>query len=248
MEEVEEERREKEGELSLHPKAANNGVPHSQIEDSLSPIADPTDVTLASSSQSLTALTNKQRRRSYRITFPLQHLKAPLSLSVTRRPPSTTSGARRQSILNTRARSIHHHLKKATNQNMRAAGAPSSRAAAVGGGSDATAAATTKAAPAAPRLPSLRCRRCSVAASASSSSSDRVVTLLDYGAGNVRSVRNAIKRLGWTIKDVSFLSSLSSSLCLERRCPPPPSSPSSPSSSPPTPPDDNNNRPPNKHR
>lgn len=29
------------------------------------------------------------------------------------------------------------------------------------------------------------------------------VTLLDYGAGNVRSVRNAIKRLGYTIKDVS---------------------------------------------
>lgn len=29
------------------------------------------------------------------------------------------------------------------------------------------------------------------------------VTLLDYGAGNVRSVRNAIKRLGYEIKDVS---------------------------------------------
>lgn len=29
------------------------------------------------------------------------------------------------------------------------------------------------------------------------------VTLLDYGAGNVRSVRNAIKKLGFTIKDVS---------------------------------------------
>jgi hypothetical protein len=29
------------------------------------------------------------------------------------------------------------------------------------------------------------------------------VTLLDYGAGNVRSVRNAIKKLGYTIKDVS---------------------------------------------
>lgn len=29
------------------------------------------------------------------------------------------------------------------------------------------------------------------------------MTLLDYGAGNVRSVRNAIKKLGWTIKDVS---------------------------------------------
>jgi hypothetical protein len=31
------------------------------------------------------------------------------------------------------------------------------------------------------------------------------VTLLDYGAGNVRSVRNAIKKLGYTIKDVSSL-------------------------------------------
>ncbi|MED6134714.1 Imidazole glycerol phosphate synthase hisHF, chloroplastic [Stylosanthes scabra] len=35
-----------------------------------------------------------------------------------------------------------------------------------------------------------------------SSSSDSVVTLLDYGAGNVRSVRNAIKHLGFDIKDV----------------------------------------------
>ena len=32
-----------------------------------------------------------------------------------------------------------------------------------------------------------------------------VVTLLDYGAGNVRSVRNAIRFLGFDIKDVSFL-------------------------------------------
>lgn len=30
------------------------------------------------------------------------------------------------------------------------------------------------------------------------------VTLLDYGAGNIRSVRNAIKKLGYTIKDVSM--------------------------------------------
>ena len=29
------------------------------------------------------------------------------------------------------------------------------------------------------------------------------VTLLDYGAGNVRSVRNALKRIGYTVKDVS---------------------------------------------
>lgn len=32
-----------------------------------------------------------------------------------------------------------------------------------------------------------------------------VVTLLDYGAGNVRSVRNAIRHLGFDIKDVIFL-------------------------------------------
>jgi hypothetical protein len=31
-----------------------------------------------------------------------------------------------------------------------------------------------------------------------------VVTLLDYGAGNVRSVRNAIRHLGFQIKDVLF--------------------------------------------
>ncbi|KAJ4722869.1 Imidazole glycerol phosphate synthase hisHF [Melia azedarach] len=37
---------------------------------------------------------------------------------------------------------------------------------------------------------------------ASSSSSDSVVTLLDYGAGNVRSLRNAIRSLGFEIKDV----------------------------------------------
>ncbi|XP_019462068.1 PREDICTED: imidazole glycerol phosphate synthase hisHF, chloroplastic [Lupinus angustifolius] len=37
---------------------------------------------------------------------------------------------------------------------------------------------------------------------ASSSSGDSVVTLLDYGAGNVRSVRNAIRHLGFEIKDV----------------------------------------------
>ncbi|KAL6778951.1 HIS7 [Auxenochlorella protothecoides x Auxenochlorella symbiontica] len=34
-------------------------------------------------------------------------------------------------------------------------------------------------------------------------SEKREVTLLDYGAGNVRSVRNAIHKLGYTIKDVS---------------------------------------------
>lgn len=36
------------------------------------------------------------------------------------------------------------------------------------------------------------------------SSSKGEVTLLDYGAGNVRSVRNAIHKLGYTIKDVRF--------------------------------------------
>jgi glutamine amidotransferase/cyclase len=35
-----------------------------------------------------------------------------------------------------------------------------------------------------------------------SAAAPKEVTLLDYGAGNVRSVRNAIKKLGWTIKDV----------------------------------------------
>ncbi|GAB2231454.1 hypothetical protein Droror1_Dr00010461 [Drosera rotundifolia] len=39
-------------------------------------------------------------------------------------------------------------------------------------------------------------------ACASISNGDSVVTLLDYGAGNVRSVRNAIRRLGFDIKDV----------------------------------------------
>ncbi|KAL6756741.1 hypothetical protein V8C86DRAFT_2643894 [Haematococcus lacustris] len=37
----------------------------------------------------------------------------------------------------------------------------------------------------------------------------REVALLDYGAGNVRSVRNAIKKLGYTIKDVESASDLS---------------------------------------
>ena len=32
----------------------------------------------------------------------------------------------------------------------------------------------------------------------------KVVMLLDYGAGNVRSVRNAIRHLGFDIKDVSY--------------------------------------------
>ncbi|KAG2433629.1 hypothetical protein HYH02_012558 [Chlamydomonas schloesseri] len=52
-------------------------------------------------------------------------------------------------------------------------------------------------------------RRTSVACSASSSSS-KEVTLLDYGAGNVRSVRNAIKKLGYTIRDVETAADLAS--------------------------------------
>ena len=39
---------------------------------------------------------------------------------------------------------------------------------------------------------------------------DEVVTLLDYGAGNVRSVRNAITKLGYTVKDVSTAADLAS--------------------------------------
>lgn len=31
------------------------------------------------------------------------------------------------------------------------------------------------------------------------------ITLLDYGAGNVRSVRNAIRYLGFSVKDVIFI-------------------------------------------
>ncbi|XP_025887951.1 imidazole glycerol phosphate synthase hisHF, chloroplastic isoform X2 [Solanum lycopersicum] len=40
------------------------------------------------------------------------------------------------------------------------------------------------------------------ARASATSADDSVVTLLDYGAGNVRSVRNAIKYLGFDIKDV----------------------------------------------
>ncbi|KAL8033534.1 hypothetical protein ABFX02_13G165600 [Erythranthe guttata] len=45
-------------------------------------------------------------------------------------------------------------------------------------------------------------RTFSIRASASSASDDSAVTLLDYGAGNVRSLRNAIRFLGCEIKDV----------------------------------------------
>ena len=40
-------------------------------------------------------------------------------------------------------------------------------------------------------------------AAATGGPSPSEVTLLDYGAGNVRSVRNALKRIGYTVKDVS---------------------------------------------
>ncbi|GFR45822.1 hypothetical protein Agub_g7278, partial [Astrephomene gubernaculifera] len=60
------------------------------------------------------------------------------------------------------------------------------------------------------RLPT-QVRRCSVKCAASSSpSSVKEVTLLDYGAGNVRSVRNAIKKLGYTIRDVETPADLDS--------------------------------------
>lgn len=44
--------------------------------------------------------------------------------------------------------------------------------------------------------------RASRGASTAARASAKEVTLLDYGAGNIRSVRNAIKKLGYTIKDV----------------------------------------------
>jgi len=53
--------------------------------------------------------------------------------------------------------------------------------------------------PAAPRAPLVGPSRRAVRAAAA----DREVYLLDYGAGNVRSVRNAIKKLGFEIKDVT---------------------------------------------
>jgi glutamine amidotransferase/cyclase len=58
------------------------------------------------------------------------------------------------------------------------------------------------AAPAAPPPPRRRRARRHAGAAVHASAGDRTVTLLDYGAGNVRSVRNAIKKLGFAIKDV----------------------------------------------
>ncbi|EFJ41811.1 hypothetical protein VOLCADRAFT_67859 [Volvox carteri f. nagariensis] len=58
------------------------------------------------------------------------------------------------------------------------------------------------------RVPA-RCRTSSLVCKASNSA-NREVTLLDYGAGNVRSVRNAIKKLGYTIRDVEKPSDLAS--------------------------------------
>ena len=73
-----------------------------------------------------------------------------------------------------------------------------------------------------PRLPAKRCastppplppppacyharvmQRLHSAPAAMPSGGDREVTLLDYGAGNVRSVRNAIRKLGYSIKEAS---------------------------------------------
>ena len=47
-----------------------------------------------------------------------------------------------------------------------------------------------------------RRRSSNIAASASNNNATKSVTLLDYGAGNVRSVRNAIKALGYELKEV----------------------------------------------
>merc|ERR1712157_105324 len=46
-------------------------------------------------------------------------------------------------------------------------------------------------------------RRESYSCRATSGGDDREVWLLDYGAGNVRSIRNAIKYLGYTVRDVT---------------------------------------------
>ena len=56
-----------------------------------------------------------------------------------------------------------------------------------------------------------RAKRRRLAASASSDG-HKQVTLLDYGAGNVRSVRNALKRLGYEVRDVSTRDLYSSAL------------------------------------
>ncbi|KAK6946942.1 hypothetical protein RJ641_000415 [Dillenia turbinata] len=43
----------------------------------------------------------------------------------------------------------------------------------------------------------------SIRAHSSSSAGESVVARLDYGAGNVQSVRNAIRHLGYDIKDIN---------------------------------------------
>ena len=54
------------------------------------------------------------------------------------------------------------------------------------------------------RAPSTaRCRAPRSCPARASASSDKDVWLLDYGAGNVRSVRNAIAHLGYTVRDVA---------------------------------------------
>lgn len=57
----------------------------------------------------------------------------------------------------------------------------------------------------------LKSNKFSVRASANG---DSIVTLLDYGAGNVRSVRNAIRFLGYDIKDVQKPEDILSASCL----------------------------------
>ena len=58
---------------------------------------------------------------------------------------------------------------------------------------------------------SARSCRAARRSSAALASSDKEVWLLDYGAGNVRSVRNAIRHLGYTVRDVASPADLAAS-------------------------------------
>lgn len=66
-----------------------------------------------------------------------------------------------------------------------------------------TSALLTQSQPAGGRAPAASRTRGSRQSTVAAAAAAKEVTLLDYGAGNVRSVRNAIKKLGYTIKDVS---------------------------------------------
>ena len=68
-----------------------------------------------------------------------------------------------------------------------------------------------------PGLQSRRTSHAHASTRAGSSKSDDVY-LLDYGAGNVRSVRNAVKRLGYNMKEVWANSPLSLQLSYRRLC------------------------------